>query len=116
MERREGNSPKNGSLSQETEEVGTTGRDGARESRIDFIISNSRLTQAIKVCYVDHTGDFPTHKPLVEVQTEKLVKNIKELQSPTNFAEMMEEKIQAQFEKKKDKARNKLFLKAGRLF
>ena len=33
----------------------------ANESRIDFILANSRMTQAIVNCYVDENSDFPTH-------------------------------------------------------
>ena len=33
----------------------------ANESRIDFILANSRLTPAIVNCYVDESSDYPTH-------------------------------------------------------
>ena len=53
------------------------------------------MTPAITLCSVDQCGDFPTHRPLViEVETEKLERTTNELQRPTNFAQMLEDKVQ----------------------
>ena len=49
-----------------------------RDSRIDYIIA---------------------HKPvIIEVETEKLEVETRELQTPTNFAELLEEKDQEDYE------------------
>ena len=37
----------------------------ANESRIDFILANSKMTPAITSCYVDDNSDYPTHRPLI---------------------------------------------------
>ena len=68
--------------------------ENAKESRIDFILANTRMTPAIVNCYVDENSDYPTHKPLIiEVVTKLLEVTIKELQKPTNFATMLNQKI-----------------------
>ena len=35
----------------------------SKESRIDFILANDRMTPAISNCYVDDSSDYPTHRP-----------------------------------------------------
>ena len=67
----------------------------AKESRIDFILANSFMTPAITKCYVDLESDFPTHRPLIiEVWANLLERTTNELQTPTNYAKLMEEKVQ----------------------
>ena len=69
--------------------------DGVQESRIDYIIANDRLTPAITSCRVDNDADYPTHRPIIiEVETKKLETETKQLQQPTNFAMMFEDKVQ----------------------
>ena len=66
----------------------------ANESRIYFILANNRMTPAIANCYVDENSNYPTHIPLIiEVVTKLLEATIKELQKPTNFAWMLNQKI-----------------------
>ena len=63
--------------------------EGSKESRIDFILANDRMTPAISKCYVDDSNDYPTHRPLVvEVITKTLEAMVKELQKPTNCARL----------------------------
>ena len=74
------------------------------ESRIDFILANSRLTPAIVNCYVDENSDYPAHRPLIiEVATKLLEATIKELQKPTNFAWMRNQKIDKEVEEAQTK-------------
>ena len=81
----------------------------ADESRIDFILANSRLTPAIVNCYVDENSDFPTHRPLIiEVVTKLLEATIKELQKPTNFAWMLNQKIDKEVEEAQMKRETEL--------
>ena len=55
-------------------------KEDAKESRIDFILANSRMMPAIVKCYVDESSDYPTHRPLcIEVLTRLLDVNVKEL-------------------------------------
>ena len=69
--------------------------DRVKESRIDFIIANNRMTPAIVICHVDESSDYPTHRPLcIEVLTKLLEFNVKELRRPTNFPNMMEQRIE----------------------
>ena len=71
----------------------------SKESRIDFILANNRMTPAITSCYVDENSDFPTHRPLViEVVSKLLEATVKELQTPTNFAWMLNHKIEKEAE------------------
>ena len=77
----------------------------AKKSRIDLIIANKRLTPAITHCEVDQPGDYPTHCPLIiEVETNKLEQITRELQRPTNFAKLLEDKIQEEVQQEETKA------------
>ena len=40
-------------------------KEEAKESRIDFILANNRVTPAIVKCHVDECSDYPTHRPHV---------------------------------------------------
>ena len=76
----------------------TTSKDAA-ESRIDFILANNRMTPAITKCYVDDYSDFPIHKPLIiEIMTKLLENTSRELKKPTNFASMLNQKIDEEAE------------------
>ena len=71
----------------------------ARESRIDFILTNDRLTPAVMSCYVDENSDYPTHRPLIiEIVTKLLENTSRELKKPTNFAKLLERRIEQQVE------------------
>ena len=75
-------------------------KEEAKESRIDFILANNRMAPAIVKCYGDEDSDYPTHRPLcIEVLTRLLEVNVKELQTPTNFANMLEQKIEAELDR-----------------
>ena len=64
--------------------------DRAKESRIDFILANNRMTPAIVKCYVDENSDYPTHRPLcIEVLTKMFEFNVRELRRPTNFTNLI---------------------------
>ena len=53
------------------------------------------MTPAIISCYVDENNDFPTHRPLIiEVVSKLLEATVKEVQKPTNFAWMLNQKIE----------------------
>jgi len=79
-------------------------KDKAKESRIDFIIANNRMTPAIVKCHVDESSDYPTHRPLcIEVLTKLLEFNVKELRRPTNFACMMEQRIEDELDEEAKK-------------
>ena len=57
------------------------------------------MTPAIAKCYVDESGGYPTHRPLcIEVLTRLLEVNVKELQRPTHFANMLEQRIEAELD------------------
>ena len=72
-------------------------KEEAKESRIDIILANSRMTPAIVKCYVDESSDYPTHRPLcIAVLTRLPEVYVKELQRPTNFANMFEQRIEAE--------------------
>ena len=50
--------------------------------------------QAIRRCHVDNTSGFLTHRPLaIEIDTGKLERTSKRLIKPTNFADLLEEKV-----------------------
>ena len=50
--------------------------------------------QAIRKCYVDNTSGFLTHRPLaIEIDTCKLERTTRRLVKPTNFADLLEEKV-----------------------
>ena len=58
------------------------------------------MTPAIVNCYVDENSDYPTHRPLIiEVITKILEVDIKELQKPTSFAWMLNQRIDEELEK-----------------
>ena len=79
-------------------------KEEAKESRIDFILANNRMTPAIVKCHVDEGSDYPTHRPLcIEVLTRLLEFNVKELRKPTHLAIMMEQRIEAELEKEAKK-------------
>ena len=53
------------------------------------------MTPAITSCYVDDNSDYPTHRPLViEVVTKLLESTCKERRKPTNFAWILNQKIE----------------------
>ena len=65
----------------------------SRESRIDFILANNRMTPAIISWYVDEKSDFPTHRPLIiEVVSKLLEDTVKELHKSSNFAWVLNHK------------------------
>ena len=70
-------------------------KDESKESRIDFITANNRMTPAIVKCYVGENSDYPTHRPLcIEVLTKLLEFNVEELRMPTIIASMIEQRIE----------------------
>jgi hypothetical protein len=74
----------------------------AKESRIDFVITNDRMTPAVTLCFVDNDADYPTHRPVVfDVATNKLETTTKELIKPTDFAVLFEEKVQDEVQKER---------------
>ena len=78
--------------------------ENANESRIDFILANSRMTPAMVSWYVDENSDYPTHRPLIiEVVTKLLAPTTKELHKPTNFAWMLKLKIDKEVEEAQTK-------------
>ena len=80
--------------------------EATNETRIDFIITNERMTVDISNCRVEHSGDYPTHRPLiVDYQTGELKKTTKELVKPTNMAQLMEEEVQEEVEKMRQAAK-----------
>ena len=77
-------------MPRETREATCKTNKDVKESRIDFILANNRMTPAIISCYVDENSDFPTHRPLIiEVVTKFLESTFKELKKPANFAWML---------------------------
>lgn len=69
--------------------------EGARETKISYLIANAVLMPAIERCGVDQTSSFPTHRPLsIEVNIDKVVKMANKLQRPTNSAGMFEGRVQ----------------------
>jgi len=67
------------------------------------MIANAQLMLAITKCRVDNTSCFPTHRPLmIEISTDKLEIEVWQLQKPTNYAEMFEEKVQETYEQQED--------------
>ena len=86
-------------------------RKDANESRIDFILANNRMTPPITSCRVDEHRDYPAHRPpIIEVVTKLLESTCKELKKPTNFAWMLNQKIEkeveeAQLKREEEKAR-----------
>ena len=76
----------------------------AKESRIDYIFANQWIYPALEACQVDHCDIFPTHRPLqVAIRTTKLKHLTRRLQTPTNFAKLIETKIDKLIEEAKDK-------------
>ena len=68
--------------------------EGSRETRIDYIIANSQLMQAIRKCHVDNTSGFLTHRPLaIEIVIGKLERIANRLIKPTNFVDLLEERV-----------------------
>ena len=58
------------------------------------------MTPAIVKCHVDESSDYPTHRPLcIEVLRKLLEFNVKELRRPTNFASLMEQRIEDELDK-----------------
>ena len=67
--------------------------DKAKESRIDYILTNAQLTLAVKRCWVEQSGISPTHRPLlVDINVKRMQRATNELVRPTSFAELFEEK------------------------
>ena len=76
-----------------------------KESRIDYCFANDRLTPAITSCVVDQSGDFPTHRSLlIEINTVELENVTRQLQRPTNFAKLFEDKVQEETKKAEEEA------------
>ena len=56
----------------------------AKESRVDYIVTNDRLTPAVVSHTVHDTADFPTHWPVsIEIETQRLEAETDQLQNPT---------------------------------
>ena len=74
----------------------------AKESRISYILANQWLFPALEACRVDQCDQFPTHRPLlVSIRVQKLEQFTRKLQTTTDYAKMIEEKIQLQIEKER---------------
>ena len=72
-------------------------------------MANSKMTPAIVNCYVDENNDYPTHRPLIiEVVTKLLEATTKELQKRTNFAWMLNQKIDKEVEEAQMKREKEL--------
>ena len=57
--------------------------------------------QAIRRCYVDNTSGFLTHRPLaIEIDTGKFESTTRRLVKPTNFADLLEEKVKTTLQEK----------------
>ena len=77
-------------------------KDTAKESRVDYFFATEWLFPAIATCRVDNCGDYPTHRPLIiEANVDKMEKATRERQPATNYAELMEEKIQERLQEAK---------------
>ena len=62
------------------------------------------MTPAIVKCHVDESSDYPTHRLLcIEFPTQLLEFNVKELRRPTNFASLMEQRIEDELDKEANK-------------
>ena len=67
------------------------------------------MTLAIVNCYVGENSGFPSHRPpIIEVVTKLLEATIKELQKPTNFAWMLNQKIDKEVEEAQMKRETEL--------
>ena len=87
--------------------------DKAKETRIDYIITNQFLTPVASKGRVDNESGFPTHRPFA-IDVEAALTNIrlKKLRKPDDFSEMFEEKVQkviaaAREEKKMKKSKRR---------
>ena len=66
----------------------------AKESRIDYIFVNQYLLPAVEECKVGMEDSFATHRPLkVRIKTARIVKQLKTLRKTTNYAELLELKV-----------------------
>ena len=66
-----------------------------REARIDYIFTNQSLTPCVEKCWVDQSGTYPAHRPLlIDSNVKKAHRATKQLLKPTNFAELFEESLQ----------------------
>ena len=62
------------------------------------------MTPAIVTFHVDESSDYPTHRPLcIEILTKLFEFNVKELRRPTNFASLMEQRIEEELDKEANK-------------
>ena len=74
-----------------------------RESRIDYIITNAYLAPAVRAFRIDEDADYPTHRPaIIDVGTKKLMTATRQLQKPTDFAELFEAKLQEEVTRQQD--------------
>ena len=78
---------------------------GVQQSRIDFFITNDRLTPAIKAFEVIQDANYPTHKPIrIKVVTAKLTTVTNQLRKTTDYAAMFQEKVDNQINAKQIEA------------
>ena len=74
----------------------------AKESRIDFILTNRWLTPALENGRVDKCDLLKTHKPFkVDIRLTKLKQTLKEMQPVTNYATMIEDMIPKKIDEEK---------------
>ena len=70
-----------------------------------FFFANEWLYPAITACKVDQCGDSPTHRPLfIEANVEKMETVTRKLQKTTDYAKLLEDKIQGRVQEAKAKA------------
>ena len=74
-----------------------------KESRIDYFITNAYLTPAVRAFRIDDDSDYPTHRPaIIDICTKELQITTRQLQKPTNFAELFEAKLQEEVTRQQD--------------
>ena len=57
--------------------------------------------QAIGRCIVDNTSGFLTHRPLgIEIHIGKLERTVNRLIKPTNFADLLDERVKKDYQSK----------------
>ena len=80
-------------------------RAGAKESRLDYFITNDQLTPAVRSFWLDLEANYPTHCPIyIAIATSKLVKDINQLIKPTNFAALFQDKVDEDIARKQEEA------------
>ena len=78
---------------------------GAKQSRIDFFITNEHLTPAVKSFEIIQDANFPTHRPIrIKVATTKLTTTTNQLRKPTNFAKLFQDKVDEEVKAKQGEA------------